>query len=119
VGAQNPAGGYTVWGAGFGFSLSTLTTATTETPVQLAGTGVTVTVTSLPTNADMRLQVKHFVGATGTTYCAIMTTATQTITWTSFNTMCWSPSTRRGADRAAQHIELPSSRPAHVHGWLV
>jgi len=80
VGAQNPAGGYTVWGAGFGFSLSTLTTATTETPVQLAGTGVTVTVTSLPTNADMRLQVKHFVGATGTTYCAIMTTATQTIT---------------------------------------
>ena len=92
VGAQNPAGGYTVWGAGILFSLSTLTTATTEMPVQLAGTGVTVTVTSLPTNADMRLQVKHFVGATGTTYCAIMTTATQTIPWTSFNTMCWSPS---------------------------
>jgi len=93
VGAQNPAGGYTVWGAGFGFSLSTLTTATTETPVQLAGTGVTVTVTSLPTNADMRLQVKHYVGAVGTTYCAIMTTATQTIPWTSFNTMCWAPAT--------------------------
>jgi hypothetical protein len=90
VGAQDPPT-YSVWGAGFGFSLSTFTTATTEVPVQLTGTGVTVTVTSLPTNADMRLQVKHYVGATGTTYCALMTTATQTIPWASFNTMCWDP----------------------------
>jgi hypothetical protein len=92
VGAQDPPT-YLVWGAGFGFSLSLLTTTTTDVPVQLAGTGVTVTVTSLPTNADMRLQVKHYVGvgATGTTYCAIMTTATQTIPWTSFNTQCWDP----------------------------
>jgi hypothetical protein len=93
VGAQNPTGGYTVWGAGFGFSLSTLTTPAAQMPVQLAGTGVAITVTSLPTNADMRLQVKHYVGATGTTYCALMTTATQTIPWTSFNTMCWAPAT--------------------------
>ncbi|MGB8296314.1 MAG: hypothetical protein WCG85_12880 [Polyangia bacterium] len=91
VGAQNPAGGYTVWGAGFGFSLSPQTTLTSEVPVQLTGTGVRVTVTSLPTNADMRLQVKHYVGTTPTTYCAVMTTATQTIPWTSFNTMCWAP----------------------------
>jgi len=90
VGAQDPPT-YSVWGAGFGFSLSLLTTTTTDVPVQLAGTGVTVTVTSLPTNADMRLQVKHYVGTAPTTYCAIMTTATQTIPWTSFNTQCWDP----------------------------
>ena len=90
VGAQNPPS-YTVWGAGFGFSLSLKTTPTTEVPVQLSGSGVTVKLSSLPTNADMRLQVKHFVGATGTTYCAIMTTASQTVLWTSFNTMCWDP----------------------------
>jgi len=33
----------------------------------------------------MRVQV--VVG--GTTYCATMTVATQTILWTSFNTACW------------------------------
>jgi hypothetical protein len=65
--------------------------ATTIMPVQLTGTSVTVKLSSLPTNADMRLQVMHYVGATGTTYCAVMTTATQTIPWTSFNTMCWTP----------------------------
>jgi hypothetical protein len=88
VGAQNPPS-YTVWGAGFGFMLSPLTVATTIMPVQLTGTSVTVKLSSLPTNADLRLQVA--VGATGTTYCAVMTTATQTIPWTSFNTMCWTP----------------------------
>jgi hypothetical protein len=85
TGAQDAA--YTVWGAGFGFNLSTATTATTEVPVQLAGSGVTVALTSLPTGADMRLQVK--VG--GVAYCAVMTTATQTIPWGSFNTTCWTP----------------------------
>ena len=90
VGAQNPPS-YTVWGAGFGFDLSPSTTAAADVPVQLTGTSVKVTVTSLPTGADMRLQVMHYVGATATTYCAVMTTATQTIPWTSFNTMCWTP----------------------------
>jgi hypothetical protein len=87
TGAQDAA--YTVWGAGFGFNLSTATTATTEVPVQLAGSGVTVALTGLPTGADMRLQVK--VG--GVAYCAVMTTATQTVPWSSFNTTCWAPAT--------------------------
>jgi hypothetical protein len=92
VGAQDPPN-YTVWGAGFGFNLTPATTTTTDVPVQLAGTTVKVQLSSLPTGADMRLQVKHFVGTTGATYCAVMTTATQTIPWTSFNTKCWIPAT--------------------------
>jgi hypothetical protein len=88
VGAQNPPS-YTVWGAGFGFSLSPLTTETTAVPVQLSGSGVTVTVSSLPTGADLRVQVN----VAGTAYCAKMTTTTQTIPWTSFNSTCWTPTT--------------------------
>ena len=86
TGAQDPPA-YSVWGAGFGFNLSPLTTETTAVPVQLSGSGVTVTVSSLPTGADLRVQVN--VG--GTAYCAKMTTATQTLPWTSFNSTCWTP----------------------------
>ncbi|HJX62835.1 MAG TPA: hypothetical protein VJ860_02660, partial [Polyangia bacterium] len=88
TGAQDPPT-YLVWGAGFGFNLSTATTATTDVPVPLTGSGVTVSVSSLPTGADLRVQVK--VGAVS--YCAVMTTATQTIPWGSFNTTCWAPAT--------------------------
>jgi hypothetical protein len=88
VGAQNPPN-YTVWGAGFGFNLSPQTVGTAVVPVQLSGTGVTVTLTSLPTGADMRVQVA--VG--GVDYCAVMSAATQIIPWTAFNTKCWAPST--------------------------
>jgi hypothetical protein len=88
TGAQDPPT-YLVWGAGFGFNLSTATTATTDVPVPLTGSGVTVSVSSLPTGADLRVQVK--VGAVS--YCALMTTATQTIPWSSFNTTCWAPAT--------------------------
>jgi hypothetical protein len=88
VGAQNPPA-YTVWGAGFGFNLSPQTVGTALVPVQLSGTGVTVTLTSLPTGADMRVQVA--VG--GAAYCAVMTMASQTLLWTAFNTKCWAPTT--------------------------
>jgi hypothetical protein len=80
---------YSVWGAGFGFNLSPLATPTVPMPVQLSGTGVTVTLSSLPTGADMRVQVN--VG--GTHYCATMTSPSQTLPWTSFNTACWDPTT--------------------------
>jgi hypothetical protein len=86
TGAQDPPT-YSVWGAGFGFNLSPATTETTSVPVQLSGTGVTVTVSSLPTGAELRVQVN--VGTTA--YCAKMTTATQTIPWSSFNSTCWAP----------------------------
>lgn len=86
AGAKNPPS-YTVWGAGFGFNLSPLNTATVIEPVQLSGSGVAVTVTSLPTGADMRVQVT----VDGVDYCAAMTATTQTIPWTSFNTKCWAP----------------------------
>jgi hypothetical protein len=84
VGAQNPPN-YTVWGAGFGFNLSPYTT---PVPVQLSGSGVSVTLSSLPTGgASARVLVT--VGTTQ--YCAVMTKATQTILWTSFNLTCWAP----------------------------
>jgi len=87
VGVQDPPN-YTVWGAGFGFNLSPLTTASTIEPVQLTGSGVTVTLSSLPTGgATARVQVT--VGTAQ--YCAVMTKATQTIPWTSFNLTCWAP----------------------------
>jgi hypothetical protein len=82
--AQDPPT-YSVWGAGFGFNLSPDTTATTTVEVQLAGAGVSVALSSLPTGAEARVQVT--VGTTD--YCAKMTTATQTLAWTSFNTKCW------------------------------
>jgi hypothetical protein len=87
VAAQDPPT-YSVWGAGIGFSLSPDTTVTTSVPVQLSGTGVSVTLSSLPTGAEMRLQVN--VGTTA--YCAKMATASQTIAWTKFNTKCWDDS---------------------------
>jgi hypothetical protein len=88
VGVQNPAGGYTVWGAGFGFSLSPSTTATTIVPVQITGSSVTVTLSGLPTGgASARVLVT--VGAAQ--YCAVMTKTTQTIPWTTFNSTCWAP----------------------------
>jgi hypothetical protein len=86
TGASDPPS-YTVWGAGFGFNLSLLTTPTTPVPVQLSGTGVTVALSSLPTGANMQIILS--VGAT--TYCALMTAATQTLLWTSFNQTCWAP----------------------------
>ena len=88
VGAQDPPG-YTVWGAGFGFNLSLQTTLTTSVPVQLSGTSVTVKLSSLPTGADMRVQVL----VNGVAYCAVMTMASQTILWNAFNTKCWAPTT--------------------------
>jgi hypothetical protein len=87
--AQNPPT-YTIWGAGFGFSLSPQTTLTTSVPVQLTGSGVSVTLSSLPTGgATARVQVT----VAGTQYCAAMTSASQTIPWSSFNTTCWAPAT--------------------------
>ena len=86
TGASDPPS-YTVWGVGFGFNLSLLTTPTTPVPVQLSGTGVTVALSSLPTGANMQIILS--VGAT--TYCAVMTAATQTLLWTSFNQTCWAP----------------------------
>jgi hypothetical protein len=83
VAGTTGVGSYAVWGAGFGFSLSP-----SGTPVQLSGTGVTVAVTSLPTGA---VTVGVNSGTTG--YCAVMTTATQTIPWTSFTTTCYAPAT--------------------------
>ena len=84
TGAQDPPA-YSDWGAGFGFNLSPDTTLTSIVELQLPGTGVSVTVSSLPTGADMRVQVT----VAGTDYCAKMTTASATLAWTSFNTKCW------------------------------
>ena len=88
VGAQDPPA-YTVWGAGFGFNLSPQTAGTTSVPVQLSGSSVTVKLSSLPTGADMRVQVS----VNGVAYCAVMTMASQTILWNAFNTKCWAPTT--------------------------
>jgi hypothetical protein len=88
VGAQDPPA-YTVWGAGFGFNLSPQTAGTTSVPVQLSGSSVTVKLSSLPTGADMRVQVL----VNGVAYCAVMTMASQTILWNAFNTKCWAPTT--------------------------
>ena len=79
TGAWNPPAG-TVWGVGFGVNLSPF-----STPVQLSGTGVTVALTGLPAGVGMT------VGVAG--YCAVITAATQTIPWTSFNTICSGPAT--------------------------
>jgi hypothetical protein len=88
TGAKDPPN-YTVWGAGFGFNLSPLSTVTSTVPVQLSGTSVTVALSSLPTGADMHVQVT----VNSAVYCAVMTAATQTIPWTAFNTQCWAPTT--------------------------
>ena len=79
TGAWNPPAG-TVWGVGFGVNLSPF-----STPVQLSGTGVTGALTGLPAGVGMT------VGVAG--YCAVITAATQTIPWTSFNTICSGPAT--------------------------
>jgi len=106
---------YTIWGAGFGFSLSPLTTLTNTTPVQLTGSGVSVTLSSLPTGgATARVQVT--VGITQ--YCALMTSASQTIPWASFNTECWQrPAARRS--RCTQCNEHPDRGQCRRDGWCV
>ncbi len=108
--AQNPPA-YTIWGAGFGFSLSPLTTLTNTTPVQLTGSGVSVTLSSLPTGgATARVQVT--VGITQ--YCALMTSASQTIPWASFNTECWQPASGTALTGApnATNIQIEASAGA-------
>jgi hypothetical protein len=73
------------WGADFGFNLSPNSTSTNLIPVQLVGKGVSVTLSNLPSVPVVRINV--LVG--GTSYCATIATASQTIPWTSFNSSCW------------------------------
>lgn len=99
TGAQDSPN-YLVWGAGFGFCLSPDSTPTNRVEVQLAGWGVSVAVSSLPTGADLLVEV-----IPGTvSYCAKMTATTQTLAWTSFNTHCWDNSgvTMAGAPNTAE-----------------
>jgi hypothetical protein len=82
--------------------------------VQLAGSGISVKLSSLPTGAQARVQVTvapHY-------YCAVMSAASQTLPWTSFNTACWNNTGTylTGAPTAATQILIAVSSEAGVAG---
>ena len=104
----------TNWGIVFGFYLSPTSTATNLVGVQLAGLGISVKLSSLPTGAQARVQVT--VGASN--YCATMSTASQTLPWTSFNTACWNNTGTylTGAPTAATLIAITVNSEPGVAG---
>jgi hypothetical protein len=103
------------WGVVFGFYLSPNSTPTNLVGVQLAGSGISVNLSSLPAGAQARVQVS--VGATGY-YCAVMSTASQTLPWTSFNTARWNNTGTylTGAPTAATQILITVSSETGVAG---
>ena len=102
------------WGIAFGFFLSPNSTATNLVGVQLAGSGISVNLSSLPTGAQSRIQVT--VGSTS--YCATLSSATQTLPWTSFSTACWSNSGTylTGAPTTATQIVITVNSKAGIAG---
>jgi hypothetical protein len=66
------------WGATMGFNIST--------PAQLSSAGMSFRLSSLPAQG---LRVQVMAAADSTFYCALVTSTTQTIPWTAFNTACW------------------------------
>jgi len=104
----------TNWGVEFGFDLSPNSTSTNLVGVQLAGSGISVKLSSLPTGAQARVQVTvapHY-------YCAVMSAASQTLPWTSFNTACWNNTGTylTGAPTAATQILITVNSEAGVAG---
>jgi hypothetical protein len=69
------------WGASFGVFL---TNQAARAAIQLSSAGLSLEVTSIPTQG-LRVQVS--IGTVW--YCATVTSVTQTIPWTRFNTRCW------------------------------
>jgi hypothetical protein len=88
----NPAP-YPVYG-GIGINLNqalaTSAASPPNVPMAVTGTGITYALSSLPTNG-VRLAIDD--GATsagpGTAYCAVLTAASGTVPWASFNTKCY------------------------------
>jgi hypothetical protein len=107
TGVATPTG--TVWGAGIGFSLNQAMATSMMSPpinpyaVATTETGITYTLSNFPSQG-MRLIINN----SGTDYCAPITAASGTVTWSSFNTKCWdnSGTALTAAPQAATHIQF-------------
>jgi hypothetical protein len=81
---------YSIYGGGIGFALNQPMGTSAASPVQApfaaTGSGISYTVSSLPTNG-LRLAIDH--GGATIQYCATLLTASGTVPWASFNTMCY------------------------------
>jgi hypothetical protein len=99
----------TVWGAGIGVSLNqAMATGMASPPIETyavptTDTGISYTVSPLPSQG-MRL----IIDDNGMDYCAVVTVATGTVPWSSFNTACWNNSgtALTGAPQAATHLQF-------------
>ena len=76
------------WGATFGFYLRPESTPSGSFEVQLAGAGVTVSLSSLPTGAQARVVLTTGDLSSSVDYCAVLTSASQVVPWSRFNTSC-------------------------------
>jgi hypothetical protein len=101
----------TVWGGGIGFSLNQAMATGAQSPpvdpyaVPTADTGIAYALSNLPSQGA-RLIIND--GATPVDYCAVLTAASGTIPWSSFNTACWNGSgtALSGAPQTATHVQF-------------
>jgi hypothetical protein len=108
-----PAYGY--YGGGIGVNVDqTMTTGATPSSYTPTGSGITYAITGTPP-AGLRLVVGNGI----TDYCANITGASGTVTWSQFNTECWQPDAGVGlsAPPATTHVEFEISAGSTATAW--
>lgn len=75
----------TIWGAGLGMNLNQAKDGGgLAMPYAVPGSGIRYTLSNLPAQ-EVRLAIDNL----GIEYCALLTTASASMTWAQFNTKCW------------------------------
>jgi len=101
----------TIWGAGLGANLNqAMATSATSPPVgtyAVTGSGITYTISNLPSQG-MRIIIDNSPTGTITDYCALLSAASGTVKWASFNSKCWdgSGTSLSAAPTAATHLQF-------------
>jgi hypothetical protein len=117
---QNTADYSDPYGGGIGINLNEAMGASSPGTYTPTGSGVAYTLTSLPTGARI------IIGNGTTDYCFTLTSATGTVPWASFNTMCYATpipaaDALTGPPVGATHIEfeIPSAMTASSWDFCV
>jgi len=113
---------YTIYGGGIGVNLNQVIATGAASPPILTlpatGAGIAYTLSSLPT-----LGARLIIDNAGKDYCAILTAASGTVDWASFNTACYSPATgvALAGPPTATHVEfeVPSGMTAGSFNFCV
>jgi hypothetical protein len=83
-----------IWGGGIGIHLNQADSTTApdnEYLVPSTSTGIYYSVSNVPATQGLRIVTDD--ATTNTEYCAVVSAASGSVPWTSFNSTCWQPST--------------------------